>query len=70
MYLHILFPHLTLIIIVIIMTTTLSIYPEVGITPVGPKPRYSDPMSVNWPALFRKVALGPTLLTLDRNAPK
>jgi hypothetical protein len=37
---------------------------------VSPKPRYHDPTSVSSPSLSRKAAAGPTLLTLDRNAPK
>lgn len=41
-----------------------------GVTPVAPKPRYHEPISVNLPPLLRKAALAPTLELLERKAPK
>jgi hypothetical protein len=44
--------------------------PLLGSTPVEPKPRYQEPMSVRSPSLLRKTALGPTLDVSERKAPK
>lgn len=49
---------------------SLALYLFQGSTPEPSKPRYHIPMSVSCPSAFKKVALGPTLLTSDLKAPK
>lgn len=42
----------------------------VGIFPVADLPRYQAPISVSWPLPVKNAALGPTLDTEERKAPK